>query len=198
MIKTLDEYIKEYKNYGGALYSMDGGTTGNVPVLLEKIPALYQIAGCVLKDNPSLIEIRTKEQALLFLAAAVLNNSVVNGTTTFRGLYDIETFYKKLEDVLVHFFDIKAFSPARRGLSSNRRKRWLRQLSENRNALAMLDFYKKLNPKANTGGEIIFPLLRIKNWNMANYSIEEVMRYRRALSYFKGAELEPAREHATA
>ena len=76
----------------------------NIPILMQEIPGLIQFAKFVYEMKMSLIQVKSKEDVVLY-AIGVIYGFVRNKG---YGYIDIELFFKLFEDFLIIFMDVKS------------------------------------------------------------------------------------------
>ena len=127
----------------------------DIPVLMRKYPYIATVAYNALKNNISLIQIENNLDYVYFVLGTLANSSIKDLTDLGQGYYfDTLEFFMKLEDYLIHIFDIKKVESALLSKRIRKRKDKILEYKLIKNICEKLDIP--------TG---IFDLLQIRNHN---------------------------------
>jgi len=127
----------------------------DIPVLMRKYPYIANVAYNALKNNINLTQIEDNLDYVYFVLGIIAKSSLKDLTAINKGYYfDTLEFFMKLEDYLIHIFNIKKVESAL--LSKRIRKRKDKILEYK----LIKDICEKLDIPAG-----IFDLLQIKNHN---------------------------------
>jgi len=127
----------------------------DIPVLMRKYPYIATVAYNALKNNISLIQIENNLDYVYFVLGTLANSSIKDLTDLGQGYYfDTLEFFMKLEDYLIHIFDIKKVESALLSKRIRKRKDKILEYKLIKNICEKLDI-----PAG------IFDLLQIRNHN---------------------------------
>jgi len=108
----------------------------NIPILMQEIPGLIQLAKFVYGMKMSLIQINSKEDVVLY-AIGVIYGFLKNRV---GGYIDIELFYKLLEDFLIIFMDVKKIAYIIHQTSKKEEKiEWSEEFNYFKNVYSLFD-----------------------------------------------------------
>jgi len=127
----------------------------DIPVLMRKYPFIATVAYNALKNEINLTQVENNLDYVYFVLGTIANSSLKDLTDLGQGYYfDTLEFFMKLEDYLIHIFDIKKVESAL--LSKRIRKR--------KDKILEYKLIKDICEKLDIPGGI-FDLMQIKNHN---------------------------------